>query len=197
MPKKVVVIASGETERRSLPYLLSHLKAEGIHVADVRIPPRNKALDVGMAERLIKASWFEDIADPPNKFVILVDTDGKSPADILRPFRERLPQQLGRGIKAQLQFAYAKWHLEAWYFADISGLRHYLDRAPGGIDPSKPDEIENPKLHLKHLLSDRAYTAVVSEEIARMIDPLVVAQRSESFNGFLQAVRNGTIETND
>jgi hypothetical protein len=195
VPKKVIVIASGETERRALPYLLSHLTSENITVADIRIPPGNKALDVNMAERLIKASWFESIADPPDKFVILVDTDGKTPDDVLRPFRERLPQQLGPSVYAQIQFAYAKWHLEAWYFADISGLRQYLDRAPGSVDPSNPDEIENPKLHLKNLLADRAYTAVVSEEIARVIDPQTVAQRSFSFNGFLDAVRNGNMNS--
>ena len=196
MPKNVIVIASGETERRALPYFLSHLKTEDITV-DVRIPPGNKALDVSMAERLIKASWFERIASPPDKFVILVDTDGKTPGDVLRPFREKLSQQLGPSIHAQIQFAYAKWHLEAWYFADISGLRRYLDRAPGNVDPSNPDEIDNPKLHLKHLLADRAYTAVVSEEIARMIDPQTVAQRSPSFDGFLDAVRNGNIPSDE
>lgn len=79
MGKDVVIIASGETERRSLPHLLAHLRAEGITILEVRIPPGGKALNVEMAERLLKASWFERIAAPPDKFVILADTDGKNP----------------------------------------------------------------------------------------------------------------------
>ena len=65
MTKNVAVIASGETERRSLPHLLAHLRAEDIALVDVRIPPGNKALTVNMAERLIKALWFERIDNLP------------------------------------------------------------------------------------------------------------------------------------
>jgi hypothetical protein len=191
MGKDVVVIASGETERRSLPYLVAHLRAEDLEVIEVRIPPGGKALNVEMAERLVKASWFARTHDPPDKFVILVDTDGKAPDDVLHPFREQLRGRLGTRIDAQLQFACAQWHLEAWYFADSAGLRGYLGRDPGNVDTSKPDEIRNPKLHLKQLLGDRVYTAVISEEIARTLNPQTIAGRSPSFQRFLEAVRNG------
>lgn len=193
MGKNVVVIASGETERRSLPHLVAQLQAKGIAVVEIRIPPGGKGLNVEMAEKLVKASWFARIADPPHKFVVLVDTDGKAPDDVLRPFREQLRGRLGTKIDAQVQFAYAQWHLEAWYFADISGLRGYLGRDPGSVDTSKPDEIRNPKLHLKQLLGDRAYTAVISEEIARTLNPQTIDGRSPSFHGFLEAVRNGDV----
>lgn len=39
MGEDVVVIASGETERRSLPRLLAHLATEGIYVIEARISP--------------------------------------------------------------------------------------------------------------------------------------------------------------
>ena len=195
MGKDVVVIASGETERRSLPHLVAHLQAEDIAVVEVRIPPGGKALNVEMAEKLVKASWFARIADPPDKFVVLVDTDGKAPDDVLGPFREQLRGRLGTKIDAQVQFACAQWHLEAWYFADISGLRAYLGRDPGSVDTSKPDEIRNPKLHLRQLLGDRVYTAVISEEIARTLNPQTIAGRSPSFHGFLESVRNGNVAT--
>ncbi len=71
MGKGVVVIASGETERRSLPHLVAHLKAEDIAVVEIRIPPGGRALNMEMAEKLLKASWFERIAAPPDKFVVL------------------------------------------------------------------------------------------------------------------------------
>jgi len=192
--KKVVVIASGETERRSLPHLLAHLQEEDIVLVDVRIPPGNKALTVSMAERLIKALWFEQINDPPDKFVLLVDTNGKSPEEVMDPFQVQLPQRLGPHIRPQIQFAFAKWHLEAWYFADVSGLRSYLERAPGSVDTSNPDEIQNPKLHLKNLLGDRVYTAIISDEIAKKMNAETIAQRSTSFRAFLEAVRNGRHE---
>jgi len=191
MSKRVVVIASGETERRSLPHLLAHLKEEDISIAEVRIPPGGKALNVEMADKLVKASWFERIADPPDKFVILVDMDQRTPDEALRHFRVQLPDRIGTKIRAKLQFAYAQCHLEAWYFADISGLRAYLGRDLGSVDASKPDEIQNPKHHLKQLLGERVYTAVISEEIALALNAKTIDQRSPSFRGFLAAVRNG------
>ena len=193
MGKDVVVIASGETERRALPHLVAHLQAEGITLIEVRVPRGGKALNVEMAEKLVKASWFERIAAPPDKFVVLVDTNGRTPDEVLRPFREQLPGRIPMKIGAQLQFACAQWHLEAWYFADNQGLRGYLERDLGSVDASKPDEIQNPKQHLKQLLRERAYTAVVSQEIARRLDPQTIDQRNPSFHGFVEAVRNGQL----
>lgn len=190
MGKRVVILASGETERRALPHLTKHLEANGVSLVEVRIPPRHNALNVGMAEQLVKAVWFGSNAKP-DKFVILVDVDGKAPNDVLAPFRQHLPGRLGPAITVSLQFAFAQWHLEAWYFADQSGLRAYLGKALGSIDASAPDEIRNPKEHLKHLLDKRAYTAVTSEEIAKALDADKIAQRSPSFVGFVDAMRNG------
>ncbi len=56
MSKNVVVIASGETERRALPHLVAHLQADDIFVVEVRRPDGNKALNVEMAEKLVKAA---------------------------------------------------------------------------------------------------------------------------------------------
>jgi hypothetical protein len=103
----------------------------------------------------------------------------------------------GETERRSIPLACARWHLEAWYFADASGLRVYLEGAPGSVDTSKPDEIQNPKLHLKHLLGERAYTAVISEEIAKGLNPQTIGQRSPSFRGFLEAVRNGKLTPHD
>ena len=192
MPKRVIVIASGETERRALPHLLSHLRDEGIVLADVRIPPRNRDLRVEIVENIIKSAWYES-QTPPDKFVLLVDVDGKDPDATLAPFKHDLPGRLPSEVRPKLQYAYAQWHLEAWYFADSQNLRTYLrDKALGSVDASKPDEIQNPKQHLKNLLERSTYTALISEEIARTLDARAIAQRSPSFDGFLSAVRNGS-----
>ena len=193
MAKRVVVIASGETERRALPRLLSHLEDEGVSIVAILIPRRNRALDVRMAERLLKSAWYESTADRPDKFVVLIDTYGKAPDDVLTPSREGLPERLGDEIGAKVLYAYSQWHLEAWYFADAQNLRGYLGGATGGVDTSKPDEIQNPKLHLKNMLGKLRYTARVSEEIARTLDARTIAQRSPSFQGFLEAVTNGSM----
>lgn len=94
-------------------------------------------------------------------------------------------------ISRIVRYAYAQWHLEAWYFADPTSLQDYLDRDLGKINASKPDEIENPKLHLKHLLRPRVYTATVSENIAKELTPQTIEGCSPSFKGFVEAVRNG------
>jgi hypothetical protein len=142
MNKRVVVIASGETERRSLPHLVAHLQPEGIVVTEIRRPDNTKALSVEMAEKLVKAAWWAPADDvPPDKFVILLDADGNDPDQILQSFRDQLPQRLGSKITASIMFAVAQWHLEAWYFADDSGLRTYLNRDLGSVDTSAPDRI--------------------------------------------------------
>lgn len=191
--KRVVVIASGETERQAVPHLAQHLRVRSITVDEARIPPRNRALDAPMAEKLIKAAWYENLDAPPDKFVLLIDLDGADPEASLEPFRSRL-SELKAGIRADVICAYAQEHLEAWYFANAEKLREYLGRALGEVDTSKPDEIRNPKLHLKHLLGERVYTARVSEEIAKALDAGRIAGRSPSFKNFVEAVENGSIQ---
>ncbi len=189
MAKYVAVIASGDTERRALPHLVSHLEDDGIEIS-VSIPPRNRRLSVSMAESLIKAALFHD--KPPDKVVVLLDLDGKEPEEVLRPFREELPGRLRGAPAVSVLYAYAQRHLEAWYFGDAQRLRAYFDsQALGSVDTSQPDGIENPKQHLENLLGKRVYTALVSEDIASNLDAQVIAQRSPSFRGFLGAVRNG------
>ena len=191
MAKRVIVIASGETERRALPHLVSHLSDVGVLVDQVLVPPGNRAMTVDIVERLIRAVWYSNIADPPDKIVILVDTDQVSPQKALELLSSKLPPRLAYEIASRLQFAYAQRHLEAWFFADAANLRDWLGRALGNVDASPPDELLNPKLHLKHMLGEQLYTSRVSEEIAARLDARTIAQRSPSFRGFLEAVMNG------
>ena len=189
MSKNVVIIASGETERKSLPLLLAHL-AEDVTVEDVRIPPRHRAINIDIAERIIRSVWFERVeGERPDKFVVLLDADRSNPQDVLAPIRSGLLPRLSN-IDASIQFACAQQHLEAWYFADANGLRQYLRRDLGHVDAAQPDAISNPKLHLKHLL-DSPYTAQVSRGIAACLDAAAIAKRSPSFRGFIAAMKNG------
>ena len=149
-----------------------------------------------MAERLIKAAWYANAAAPPDKFVVLLDTDWKTPDEVTGPFRDRLPERLSEDITPPVLVAYAQQHLEAWYFADAANLRSWLGgRALGSVDESLPDEIQNPKQHLKNLLGGRVYTARVAEEIARDLDAQNIVQRSPSFRTFVEAVVNGPSKT--
>ena len=188
MTKTVLIIASGETERIALPHLVSHLRGDYIEV-DVRIPPRNRQLTVPMAEKIIKANCY--LTPSPDKFVVLVDLDGRSPESILGPMETSLEGRLPSHVAGNVLYAYAQWHLEAWYFADVSTLRDYLGGSLGHVDTSQPDRMQNPKLHLKHLLGARPYTSRVSQEIASKLNPQTISQHSPSFRGFLAAVRNG------
>ena len=189
--KRVVVVASGLTERRAVPQLVSHLKSSGISLADVLIPPRNQALNARMTAKLIKAAWYGLPSARPNKFVVVVDSDMAEPGRVVASVEQGLQRHL-IGIDADVLYAYAQQHLEAWYFADSRNLQSFLGRSLGKVDASRPDEIQNPKLHLKHLLGDRFYTARVSEDIARNLNAETIAERSPSFRGFLQAFTNGS-----
>ncbi len=159
-------------------------------MADVRIPPRNKGLDAGVAEKIIKSIWYENLDEGPDKIVLLVDIDMKSPDQVVGQMRQELARRLPDEIERKMQYAHAQQHLEAWYFADGANLRGYLKRDLGNVDDSRPDEMENPKLHLKNILG-QVYTARVSEEIARALDTETIARRSPSFRSFLEALRNG------
>ena len=193
MGKRVIVIASGETERRALPHLVRHLQDRDVTVYEVRVPPRNRALNAQMAERLIKAAWYENLSAPPDKFVLLMDVDRAGPDEVLGPIQDQLREHMNE-IRADVLCAYAQQHLEAWYFADAENLGNYLGRDTGQVDTSRPDEILNPKLHLKHLLGERIYTARISEEIAVTLDADTIAGRSPSFEKFIDAIINGGAE---
>ena len=194
MAGHVVVVASGETERRSLSHLASHLRKQGTLVDEVRIPPKNKMLNAAVAEKIIKAVWYEDTDSRPQKIVLLLDLDAKTPEQVVGRMREKLVGRLPEEINARLQYAYAQRHLEAWYFGDAVNLRKVLNRNLGRVDTSKPDEIGNPKLHLKNILGWRTYTSRVSEEIARALDSETIAHRSPSFRNFEQALLNGSAQ---
>ncbi|MCY4557871.1 MAG: DUF4276 family protein [Chloroflexi bacterium] len=189
MSKHVLVVASGDTERRALPHLVSHLRDRGVTI-EVRTPPRARALRVDVVEKIIRAAWYESHL-VPSKFVVLLDVDQGRPEDVLAPIRRQLPQRV-ENLGTTVLFAYAEQHLEAWYFADASNLREYLGRALGSVDTSAPDAIRDPKRHLINLLgSRRVYTALTSEEIARRLDPRTIEQRSPSFKSLVEAVKNG------
>ena len=191
MGKRVVVIASGETERRSLPYMLDFLREEEITIIGVRYPQKHRPITVATAAQTITVAWFElQYTEPPDKFVVLVDVDGKHPDEVLSPIRHNLAARLDSQITASIQFACAQWHLEAWFFGDSENLRYYLGRNLGSVDVSQPDIIENPKQHLRNLLDDN-YTATTAEAIARQLDPQTIVARSPSFRCFIEAVRNG------
>ncbi len=80
------------------------------------------ALNVEMAERLIKAAWYESLDAPPDKFVVVMDVDRADPAEVLAPMRAQLPDRV-REVEADVLYAYAQAHLETWYFADADNLR--------------------------------------------------------------------------
>lgn len=190
MTKRVLIIASGPTEQNALPKLLDHLKSENIEI-DIRIPSGHRQLRPNVVCPIIISSLYDSDEGPPDKCVILVDTDGKSPDEAIGPVRQGLQRtQLSRSFQ-NIKFAYAQWHLEAWYFADAANLRGYLRRDVGNINPNEPDQIQNPKHHLRQLLGDAIYTAQVSEEIATWLNPSTIAQHSSSFRIFLETIRNG------
>ena len=159
----------------------------------MRRPPGNAALTPERAKNLIKAAWYEMCGrgNAPDKFVVLVDADNHEPLEAARPFEEMAAQLAD--VTAPKLVATAVRHLEAWFFGHSEKLREFLGRDLGSIDASQPDAIDNPKLHLTHLLKSgsRVYTASVAEQIANQLDPDVIEGRGGSFAGFLRKLENG------
>ena len=190
MGRRVLVIASGETERRALPHLLTGTSGEVITLLGVVHPPRHRAITLESARSLQMQEWFSrQEADRPDKFVILVDADARTPGDAVARLGD-IVERVRPQIVVPILVVAAKWHLEAGFVADEAGLRAYLGRDLGAVDASRPDAIENPKHHLRNLLGERIYTAALAEEIARAVKPGLL-RRSPSFRAFGHAVRNG------
>jgi hypothetical protein len=145
-----------------------------------------------MIAGIARSAWFEleGSGQELSKVVVLLDTDGKPIDDVIGPLEEPVRRRV-EDLPTTLKFAVAQRHLEAWFFGDEQGLRTYLGRALGHVDPSAPDELEAPKLHLRNLLRDGLYTARIAEEIASRLNPEAIYGRSPSFAGFVNAVRNG------
>ena len=187
MSKSVIVLASGRTEQRTLPHLLQHLEDEGIAV-EVRIPPRHRQIVRDIVIKIAQSCHW----DSPglDKFVVLVDVDGKDPGTVIKSLRDQVGGALD-SLDFDVCYAYAQQHLEAWFFADERSLRGYLGRNLGSPDASRPDLIDNPKLHLKHILGERLYTSEVAERISVRLDAATIQAKSPSFSRFVAAVRNG------
>jgi Domain of unknown function (DUF4276) len=189
--KRVVIIASGPTEQAVLPRLLGHLAAEGIAIdLPVVIPPGHHDVRGPLVEKLVLSAWFGR-HPRPDKFVVLKDADGKDPREVGDQLREELSRsRIGHLVDAPVVVTIAKWHLEAWFFADVPGLRGYLGRELGNVDPSDPDAIANLKLILKSLLRE-PYTTAISHEIAERLASSTLGLHSRSFRELEAAVRNG------
>jgi hypothetical protein len=194
--KKVVVIVSGETDRRSVPLLCRQFSRQA-EWFEVRKPPGNAALTPEQAKKLIKAAWYElsGRGNAPDKFVVLVDANNYDPPEAARSFEEMTAHLVDVSVPRLV--ATAVRHLEAWFFGHSEMLREFLGRDLGNIDASRPDAIDNPKLHLTNLLKSgsRVYTAPVAEQIATRLDPSVIEGRSASFAGFLRKLENGAATT--
>lgn len=192
MAKRIVLIVSGEADRRSVPHLCRDF-CEHAELFEVRKPPGNTTLTPELARKLVRAAWFDlhGRGQSPDKFVVLVDADARDAIEAARPFEEGM--NLLSDIAASKLVAVAVRHLEAWFFGDEQKLRQFLGRDLGSVNTSRPDEISNPKLHLTHLLDSRqrVYTASVAEQIAIRLDPHTIEGRSSSFAAFVRKLENG------
>ena len=189
LAKHLLVVGSGETERRALPHLLRHVVGFEVTSLTVRVPASGQ-LTTAQALKVIKGAWWESQGrgEPLDKVVVLIDADAARPEDAEAAFADL--HRLTADLPIAVFVCSAKWHLEAWFFGDREGLRSWLGGKSLRRVAADPDEIIHPKLRLRALLSG-PYTARTAESIAAAISAEVIAQRSKSFARFERAVRNG------
>ena len=101
MSRHVVILASGETERRALPNLLRHLRHEGISV-EFRKPPRHRAISSDVAIKMANACYWS--VPRPHKLVVLLD--GRDPEEQLEPLQRRIGRSLD-DLDLKVSYAYA------------------------------------------------------------------------------------------
>lgn len=194
----VLVVASGSTERAALPHLLREVESGTNHrLVEVVIPPGHRALNGKIVSQLATAGYWKHHAggSEVGKIVVLHDADRRDPGAVREELESELESLLtkltNRGVHVLV--AVAKPHIEGWFYADGESLRDFLGRDLGAAGGCAPDDMENPKLHLTHLLKQRGrhYTARTAGEIASRTDPGRCRTRSPSFAAFELAVRNG------
>ncbi len=125
MAKRVLVIASGQTELNALPRLLAHLSEEGITI-DVRIPDRHRKIAPNVVAPIIYSALHDSENGPPDKYVVLVDTDGRTAAETLRPVQEGLQRTSVSRYVENLQYAYAQWHLVKLGILPTPGISGFI-----------------------------------------------------------------------
>lgn len=187
----VLVIGSGATEREALPWLLSESISRTGRGLLVRHPPSPQRLTPSTAAQLIIAHYWASYPRP-EKAVVLVDADSAEPDQVIAQMETALMPRIvnvtERGLTVLITAA--KWHLEAWFFADAQGLREYLGRDLGSVDISDPESMCRPKHHLQRLLN-RPYTSSVAREIARSLKAAMIRGKSGTFRLFELAFENG------
>jgi len=144
-------------------------------------------MSAAVARKVVIGAWWERIADPFEKVVVLIDADAADPSDKEAEFNPMVIQLAS--IPVPVIVTAAKWHLEAWFFGDADGLRGYLGRSLGRIGTG-PDGIERPKYRLRDLLGG-VYTSTVAEEIGATLSATAIRGASPSFAKFERSVLNG------
>jgi hypothetical protein len=191
MGRDVLIVASGDTERRALPHLTKHLVGAAVRsLVDVRISPHG-VLTSRVAEQIIRAAWWDlhGRGLTFDKAVVLVDADTQPPDEKLREFDDLIDRLASLPLK--IKVAVAKWHLEAWFFADSVGLRAWFEGRSLGIVEPLPDAIQWPKQRLRNLLLPESYTPRVAASIASKLSVEAMRESSASFAAFESAVKNG------
>ena len=118
----------------------------------------------------------------PEKVLIVSDTDGGDPADLIAAMKNKIVGTFSFSIHPLV----AVEALEAWLLADPLALESVL-----GIKKSfpSPEKIRNPKAQLEKLSSRRtAYTPEIAKEIAEKMDLNVLKTRCPWFATFQRAI---------
>jgi hypothetical protein len=110
MDERVLIVVSGETERRALPHLLDHLSQVGVADIQIRMSPHG-SVTTDVAKKVIISAWWElsALGQAFDKAVVLVDADAARPEQKEAEF-ERLPSLIS-SIPIIVLVAAAKWHL--------------------------------------------------------------------------------------
>ena len=187
-----LILASGLKEWYALPVLCRHFCED----AGVRVVfPDHSAALIHQVAPLLQLHWRPDV-DPP--CVILVDTHRLSPSQAMEPVQQKVDAMVQRGdlspaARNSIRWAYAQPHLEAWFFADPSGLARYIgcDEADLGV----PGTIRDPQGVLRGLMTQhmpgrrRNYGASRAKDIADGLDARVVLANSPSFKTLIDAIQ--------
>ena len=181
---EIATIVEGHGEEAALRPLIYHIIASnsGLIYPTVRPPYRepwgslvNKPGDLERCAEIVLRE-----GGPSSRLLVLLDADGRCPAELGPRLLERLTHRFSDRL---VSVTVADWEYESWFIASAESIGEFVGTATAVEVPDKIEEIVDPKKWLEENILKRRYKETSDQaSFSTRINVPIARQRSLSFN---------------
>ena len=185
-PPTIAAIVEGHGEEAALRPLIHNIIAssEGLVYPNVLQPYReswgslvNKPDDLERCAEIVLRE-----GGPSSRLLVLLDADGRCPAELGPKLLDRLTRQFSNRL---VSVTVADWEYESWFIASAEAIAQYIGADTAVQVPDNIEEIVNPKRWLEQNILKRRYKETADQaSFSSRINVPMARQRSLSFNRF-------------